>query len=213
MSDSSVTSEQSSDQQPRRNFVAEIAAIVVGGVISVVSLVSGLVIFLDPLSRKPKVPLAYRDAEEGDNDSEEGGGSGFIRICSLEAIPDDGIPRRFPVITDQIDAWNFTPDQPIGAIYLIRDKGESEPKIFHATCPHAGCSVAPNSENTALLCPCHNSSFDLNGDKIDMPGKKNPSPRSLDKLEFDTDKLSEQNEIWVKYLDYYTGIHEQKPKL
>ncbi|MFT5522620.1 MAG: menaquinol-cytochrome c reductase iron-sulfur subunit [Pirellulaceae bacterium] len=210
MSDSSVTPEKSSDAQPRRNFVAEFAAIAIGGVISLVSLISGLAVFIDPISRQPQVPLAYREPDGGSGD---GGSDGFIRICSLEAVPADGLPRRFPVITDQIDAWNFTPDQPVGAVYLIRDKLLGELKIFHATCPHAGCSVAPNPANTALLCPCHNSSFNLDGEKIDQPGKENPSPRALDRLEYDEKKFSDQSEIWVKYVDYYTGIHEQKPKL
>ena len=40
-------------------------------------------------------------------------------------------------------------------------------------------------------------------------GQKNPSPRDLDQLEFE----ERDNELWVKFRNFYTGIHEQNAKL
>ncbi|MCU9611858.1 hypothetical protein OEK97_28540, partial [Escherichia coli] len=73
----------------RRNFVTKAAALVVGGLISVVAPVAGLFTLLDPLRRK------------GDT-------RGMVRIATLAALPDNGEPRKFPVLDTLVDAWNRT---------------------------------------------------------------------------------------------------------
>lgn len=190
--------------EPRRNFMVELAAVIVGGVTGVAGLIAGLIVYLDPLFNKKRPPLFYR--EGGDS-----GGDGFVRVASLDAVPDDGIPRRYPVIADQIDAWNFSPDVPIGSVYIRREANDFT--VFHSTCPHAGCSVSyshnADPKLAAFHCPCHNSSFNPDGGKRDSGGQKNPSPRDLDELEFE----ERDNELWIKFQDFYTGIHEQKAKL
>jgi menaquinol-cytochrome c reductase iron-sulfur subunit len=200
------TAKSTHGDKPRRNFLVEAGSVIVGAVVGMFGLASGLVVFFDPLLRKHKVPELYQQ-EEG------GTAEGYIRVATLDAIPDDGVPRRFPVIADLIDAWNFTPQQPVGAVYLRREKGEKKVTVFHATCPHAGCSVSFSAENHAYYCPCHNSAFDVDGTKINRPGKENPSPRPLDELKVDDDRLAANGEVWVKFVNYYTGIHEQKPKI
>lgn len=193
----------------RRNFIWGLTAAVIGLVVSVFPVKVGLLVFLDPLLGKKKVPEKYRKGEDGDG--------GYIKIATLEAVPDDGLPRRFPVIADLSDAWNFSPGQPIGAIYLRREKGKKEVEVFHATCPHAGCSVAythdPDPKQCLYKCPCHNSAFGLDGERVNLPGKENPSPRPLDTLEVDDKKLAATGEIWVKFLNFYTGIHDKKAKI
>ncbi len=191
---------------PRRHFLVEAGCWIVGSVVGLFGLASGLVVFFDPLLRKHKVPELYQQDESG-------AGEGYIRVATLDAIPDDGVPRRFPVIADLIDAWNFTPQQPVGAVYLRREKGEQKVTVFHATCPHAGCSVSYSADHHAYHCPCHNSAFGLNGEKVNRPGKENPSPRPLDELDVDKERLAAKGEIWVKFVNYYTGIHEQKQKI
>jgi menaquinol-cytochrome c reductase iron-sulfur subunit len=193
---------------PRRNFLYAFAAAAIGLVVSLFPVGSGLLVFLDPLRGKNRVPLSRR---------KEGGQGGYLKIATLDAVPDDGIPRRFPVVADLSDAWNFSPGQPIGAVYLRRTKGEKAVQVFHATCPHAGCSVAYSHDSDPgkclYKCPCHNSAFGLDGQKVDLPGKDNPSPRPLDALVVDGEKLASSGEIWVQFLNFYTGIHEKKPKL
>lgn len=193
----------------RRNFLYALFSVVIGLVVSVFPAGAGLMVFLDPLLGKKKLPGSVPQDPEG--------AQGFLKIATLDALPDDGIPRRFPVIANLKDAWNFTPGQPIGAIYLRREKGSKEVQVFHATCPHAGCSVAyshdPDPKNCLYKCPCHNSAFNIDGEKVDLPGKENPSPRTLDTLDVDGEKLASTGEIWVKFLNFYTGIHEKKAKL
>jgi Rieske Fe-S protein len=192
---------------PRRSFVAKLTAVIVGAVVGLFGLVSGLVVFLDPLRGKDRTPEKYKGETSA-------GPPGYIRIASLEAIPADGVPRRFPVIADQINAWNFVPQQPVGAVYVRRQADSDSIQVFQATCPHAGCSVATSPDGSAFHCPCHNSSFDLDGKKQDRPGKQNPSPRHMDLLEYDQQMLSgDDPALWIKYQEFYTGLHEQKAKV
>lgn len=200
-----------SEDTPRRNFLVEFAAIAAGAIGGLVSLGAGLMLVVDPLVRDKKAPAKYREGEGG-------GAEGFVKVATLDTLPDDGVPRRFPVLADRMDAWNFTPDQPIGAVFMRREPGTEEVQVFHSTCPHAGCAVTFKEGDEAIPegfyhCPCHNSAFSRDGEKLVRAGKENPSPRSLDTLEVDQDRLAESGEIWVKFMDFYTGIHEKKPKI
>ncbi len=189
------------DAPQRRSFITELSTVVIAGIVGLFGLLAGIRTLLDPLTRTPQAP----------GDEKADGPEGFIRVAGLDALPADGSPQRMPVIADLIDAWNYIPNQPIGAVYLRREPDGSV-LALHSICPHAGCSVSPSADGAAYHCPCHNSSFDLNGQKVDRPGKENPSPRPMDVLEVDPGKLA-QGEIWIKYQDYYTGIEEKKPKL
>lgn len=190
---------------PRRNFVLELASIIIGGVVALAGFVSGLIVFFDPLGKKKNPPGKYADAASG-------GKEGFLRVATLEAVPEGSPPKRFPVLANVRDAWNFIPNQPIGAVYVQRT-GEKSVLVLHTTCPHAGCAVSFAADANQYHCPCHNSSFDLEGERIDRPGKDNPSPRPMDELAVDQEKLENDGEIWVEFKDFYTGIHEQKVKI
>lgn len=187
-----------SPDNTRRGFF-KIASIVLGMVAGIGPALIGLIAFLDPLRRTPAKPDLYQKGASGE-------GEGLIRVASMDALSVDA-PQRFLVIDDQIDAWNFTPDQPIGAVY-IEKLSDSEVRVFNTTCPHAGCSVACNG--SAYHCPCHNSSFNLDGSKlVSESGRENPSPRDLDALEY----VLRDGEIWVKFQNFYTGKHEKKVKV
>jgi Rieske Fe-S protein len=186
----------------RRNFAVELSSILIGAVLGLIPACVGLFAFLDPLRRQRPKPTAYRAGS--------GGPEGYTRITSLASLPVGGTPQRFPVISDQRDAWNFIPQQPIGAVFVARTAPE-EVRVFNATCPHAGCSVS--CDGSAFNCPCHNSAFNLDGSKrVSQSGRENPSPRPLDSLAVDAQMLA-QGEIWVEFVNFYTGIAEKKPKV
>jgi Rieske Fe-S protein len=206
----------------RRNILTSIAALVVGAVLSLFPFAAGAMVFLDPVFRKK---------EEPGGDSQPGK---WLRITNVSAVPASGEPVQFPVIDDLVDAWNRQPNQPVGAVYLRRvtataGSGESggseaggsgtgsEPKVeieaFNAICPHAGCFVAFSDASQTYKCPCHNSSFNLDGSKIkNTDGTINPAPRPLDKLEVDQQRVESEGEIWVRFVNYLTGRHEQVAK-
>ena len=135
--------------------------------------------------------------------------SGFIRIAPLEALPDDGIPRRFPVLADRTDAWNFFPHQVIGAVYLRRTG--QQVVAFNVICPHLGCPIRPVNLDLAAKrfeCPCHNSAFELDGAIA-----YGPSPRPMDQLGVDVRANGGSKEVWVQFENFYPGIAEKVPKV
>jgi menaquinol-cytochrome c reductase iron-sulfur subunit len=126
-------------------------------------------------------------------------------VASLAAIPADGTPIQVPVIADLTDAWNREPNQPIGAVYLRREGDQVV--CFNAICPHAGCFVGYAADRKVFQCPCHTSSFTLDGERI-MPS---PSPRNMDELKVEADKLK-SGEVWIEFVNYYPGKEDREEK-
>jgi len=170
----------------RRTFFKKALAAVIGSIVGLFPLAAGLAVFLDPLRRRSK---------DGD----------FVMVGSLTALPPDGTPRKFSVVTSHQDAWNKLPNVPIGAVYLRRT-GEKTLQAFNVVCPHAGCFVDYVAGRKGFLCPCHNSTFALNG-KINDP--KSPAARGLDELEYE---IRGDTEIWVKFQNFRAGGVEKVPQ-
>jgi Rieske Fe-S protein len=145
-------------------------------------------VFLDPLRRKS-------DA------------NGLIRVTTLDAVPDDDIPRFFPVIADRTDAWNRYPNEPVGAVFLRRRKGTNDVYAHNVICPHAGCFVDFHIGQRNFKCPCHDSRFTPDGARIDP--KHCPSPRDLDALEVDPEGLR-RGEVLVAFKNFRTAIPQKK---
>ncbi len=172
--------------QDRRGFLKKFAANVIGAIITVVPFAAGIAVWLDPARRK-------------------GSANGqLVRVATLTALPDDGVPRKFSVLASRVDAWNKSPESVVGAVYLRRDKG-GKPQAFNVVCPHAGCFVDYVANRDSYLCPCHNSTFALNG-KINDPGS--PAPRGLDELEVE---IRKDSEVWVKFQNFRAGVAEKIP--
>ena len=106
---------------PRRSFLAVAVALVAGGLAAVTPLAVGIAAFLTPLFRRRETPS--------------------VRVALLQQVPDDGMPRSFPVVANRVDAWNRYPAQRIGAVYLVREPGAEKPLALSAKCPHAGCFI------------------------------------------------------------------------
>jgi len=172
-------------QPERRNFIKKACALAVGTVAGLVPVISGMMVFLDPLRRR---------SQDGD----------AVQVASLNALPEDGVPRKFPVITDHTDAWNRMPRVPVGAVYLRR-VSDRKVQAFNVVCPHAGCFVDYDASGKSYHCPCHNSRFALDGQIADP---KSPSPRGLDELEVE---LRNGNEIWVRFRNFRAGQKERIP--
>ena len=190
------TSSSSSEQNvPRRSFLTKFLAIVIGGVVSLVPFVSGLAVFLDPLRSKTKP-----NGGEGD------GPEGFIRVANLDGLL-VGKPRRFTVMDDRVDAWNLFPKEPVGAVYLVRSETDSVTAL-NVECPHAGCAVDFSPDREIYQCPCHNSSFHVDGRIFD---ENSPSARALDSLDVHPEKLKE-GEVWVKFQSFRSGTAEKIPE-
>src|SRR5438045_7070903 len=88
-------------QPARRNFIKKACALVVGAVAGLVPVVSGLMVFLDPLRR---------ESQEHD----------AAQIASRDALPEDGVARKFSVIASHTVAWNRIPRVLVGAVCIRR---------------------------------------------------------------------------------------------
>jgi menaquinol-cytochrome c reductase iron-sulfur subunit len=180
---------QSGATDDRRGFLTRAAAVAIGALIMLVPFAAGLLVFADPLRRNRA-------------------GFGFIKVATLESVPDDGVPRAFPVISGRTDAWTFFPNEPIGAVFLRRLKGQAIPEAFQTTCPHAGCMLDFVAANKVFQCPCHNSSFQLDGDII----QPSPAPRPMDSLECKVVDERGVKHVLVRYETFHTGIAEKIAK-
>ncbi len=171
------------ESDDRRGWLAKVAAVAIGGLLAVVPLVSGLIVLLDPLRRR--------------------GGAGLARVAPIEGVPDDGLPRLFPVVLERRDAWSRYPKAPVGAVYLIRQAGEAAPVAMTARCPHLGCSIGFLAGEKKFQCPCHTSAFKLDGSRIG--GEASVAPRGMDRLEVEV----RDGAVWVKFEQFRTGKHEK----
>ena len=180
-----VSSTTPSAQTDRRGFFKKFLAIVLGGVATLVPVAAGLTVFLDPLRRKSS-------------------GKGFVRVTTLDALPNDGAPRKFPVLADHVDAWNKFSNIPVGAVYLRRT-GDKTVEALNVVCPHAGGFVAYVPAHDCFICPLHNSKFALDG-KISDP--RSPSARAMDRLEVE---IRNGREVWVKFQNFRAGQSEKIP--
>ena len=175
--------ESNSETQDRRGFVKKAAAVLLGGILSLFAPLTGLVVFLDPL---------WRRGRQGED---------FIRITSLDNLSKDGVPRRFSVYSDKVDAWNSFPNTPVGAVFLRRTS-EVDVVAFNVVCPHLGCAVDHRGSN--FFCPCHNSTFAFDG-SINDPDS--PSPRDMDSLDVEI----RDGDVWVRFQNFRTGESEKFP--
>lgn len=173
-----MSAKKNSPNSNRRRFLAAGAAALAG----VLPPLTGLGVLLNPLRKKSSLGQA-------------------VRVTSLSALPADGVPRKFPVVTDRVDAWNHFRNVPIGAVYLRRTE-ENSVEAFSVNCPHAGCFVEYRSAEKNYLCPCHDSRFNIDGSIQDS---NSPSPRGLDSLEVDEEKLQNLNEVWVRFQKFQAG--------
>ncbi len=166
----------------RRGFIAGMIAAISLAVPTIV----GLLAALNPLRQK-------------------GGAGVSVRLTSLDVLPEDGTPQKFPVIADRVDAWNRLRNQPIGGVFLRR-VGPEEVEAVNVLCPHAGCTIqyADTPEGGKYFCPCHTASFGLDRQPLDDPS---PSPRPLDAL----DAKVEDGEVWVEFVNYKTGTANKEP--
>lgn len=170
----------------RRGFFAKLASGIIGAVVTIVPFAAGLAVWLDPVRRKTNTA------------------GQLVRVATLSALPDDGVPRKFNVLASRVDAWNKSPESAIGAVYLRREKG-GPPRAFNVVCPHAGCFVDFMEDKNSFLCPCHNSTFALDG-KINDPNS--PSPRGLDELPVE---VRANGEVWVTFQNFRAGVTEKIP--
>ncbi len=180
----------------RRSFFVRFAAVVCGGLVALFPFAAGLGVLVDPWQRSRRTKSADAD------------GAKLVPICPLAALPADGAPRAFPVVSDVSDAWTHIANQRVGMIYMSRTDVDGKPTVLalNAECPHLGCFVDFNAADQHFECPCHKSAFAKDGEKL-----YGPSRRGLDSLPVKLEDNGGQQEILVAFQKFQKGIAERKP--
>lgn len=168
----------------RREFLKKSLAVALGGSALAVPAGAGLALCLDPLRREPASP------------------DSFVRVTTLDSLPPDGIPRKFPIHAGRRNAWNNSAGARIGEVFLRRT-ADGALRAFHAACPHAGCGVDYEMDQGRFLCPCHKSTFAVDGTLADP---RSQAMRGLDEL---TIELRGRKEIWVRFQNFQPGLAEK----
>ena len=184
------TSPSLHDEPPRRVFFKKVLAVFTFLAAISVSLASGVAVLIDPLRRRRTT------------------GGIEIEVTSLDALAEDGLPRRIAVRADYRNAWSHQSNVPIGAVYLRRT-GPDQVVAFNVVCPHAGCFVKDNEDGT-FVCPCHESEFDADGKivPITRDGGRTVSPRDLDTLS----TRIQDGKVFVRFQNFYAGSSEKIPR-
>ena len=177
--------EQQPEDPERREFLAKAISVITGGTIVSIPIGAGLATLVSPLRG-------------------EGQGRIKIRLATVDDLPADGSPKLYQVVAERSDAWTKYPAKPLGSVFLRKLEG-GQVVAFNTSCPHAGCSVGFRSKEEGYFCPCHESVFLLDGSR----GKSCVSPRGLDSLEVDKDRIKD-GEVWVTFQNFAAGIEEKK---
>lgn len=171
------------EENPRRGFLSIVAALA-ATIVTAVPTGIGALFFLAPALRKK---------------SKDDAGAPFLDVgVTVDALPADGQPLLASVIADQVDAWSGYPARAVGSVWLRRI-GE-QVIAFNTVCPHLGCSVEHRGAENDFYCPCHNSTFDIDGNKVNQI-----PPRNLDSL----DVKVEAGRVLVRYENFRAGDTEK----
>lgn len=127
----------------------------------------------------------------------------WTKVTPIVNLPNDGKPAKFEIILAEVkDAWTTYKNIPAGAVYLSRNGNEVT--AFNLKCPHLGCAVDYRSKTNDYFCPCHNSTFGLDGSVTDA---SSPSPRGLDTM---LTKV-EDDFVWIRFQQYRPNIADKIP--
>ena len=177
--------EESPEEEARRQFLAKSGSICASCVLGAVPVGAGVAMLADPLKK-------------------QSGNAEFIKVTTMDSVPEDDTPQKFTIRADKEDAWSRFPDQVIGAVYLRRI-GKKKVQAFNVVCPHLGCAIDYRTEEHDYYCPCHNSAFELQSGAQE---EGSPSARGLDELET---KIDNDGSVWVKFQNFRMGIEEKIP--
>lgn len=112
-------------------------------------------------------------------------------------------PVRLPIVANGVrDAWNVANGVAIGSCWVQKQE-DGTITAFSSVCPHLGCSVSFVEGKGEFRCPCHNSAFDLQGNKKD----DGPAKRGLDPLKVQV----EDGRVQVVYQRFRNDIPEREP--
>jgi menaquinol-cytochrome c reductase iron-sulfur subunit len=173
---------------PRRGFLKKTFGLALAGLAYAIPGLSGLAALLNPLRQKSRAGQ-------------------FLRLASLDMLPEDNTPLTVSVVADRTDAWTSSREA-IGGV-ILRRVGPGQVEALNVVCPHQGCTVQYQAAENKLFCPCHAASFGLGPDFGKRLDALSPSPRDMDTLDVE---IRNGTEVWVRFQNFRTGITEKVPE-
>jgi Rieske Fe-S protein len=99
------------------------------------------------------------------------------------------------------DAWATTRDVALGIAFVRKDAGGTI-RALSGVCPHLGCTIGFDPGAGTYVCPCHDSLFALEGDRLTGPSK-----RGLDELPVTV----EDGRVKIQWIRYRPGTASKEP--
>jgi Rieske Fe-S protein len=127
----------------------------------------------------------------------KGDAGGFLRATALSELQ-EGVPKRVELVSTVIDGWTRAVGV-IGAVWLLKSPDGSVVALS-SVCPHSGCSINQKTKTT-YGCPCHDSTFQLDGKPTE-----GPSPRPMDPLEVQV----KDKDVFVRWRRYKIGVKDRQ---
>ena len=104
-------------------------------------------------------------------------------------------PIMRSIVAEHQAGWASTLEEHF--VYILPHKGN---QILSSICPHEGCNVAWRGDTSQFFCPCHDSYFSLDGERL-----SGPSRRGLDPLP----AREKDGMLQVKYQSYVNNTEER----
>lgn len=117
----------------------------------------------------------------------------WVSVGSVADLP-AGEPRALDYVLTQQDGWMET--QARKAVWAVK-QADGQVAVFSPLCTHLGCGYRWNPPDRTFHCPCHGSTYDINGKVL-----SGPAPRPLDRLP----SKVEQGALLVIYKEYKAGL-------
>ena len=128
--------------------------------------------------------------------------TGFRTVARFADLA-NGVPTQVVIRDIRRDAWTLHPNDVIGRVWLIRS--DDKLTAFTTICPHLGCSINFVKDAGLFICPCHNGTFELTGNRREGTANTNPAPRGMDRLEWRFDPAAPEM-VQVRYESFIQGL-------
>ena len=106
----------------------------------------------------------------------------WIPLGELEGFPVD-VPTLASFTRSKVNGWEKTVNS--YGVFVLR-KSSGEVSVLSNRCTHLSCRVNWKDDAQAYVCPCHDASFDINGNVLG-----GPPPRPLDRYSGDKVKIED----------------------
>jgi menaquinol-cytochrome c reductase iron-sulfur subunit len=101
-------------------------------------------------------------------------GEEWVEAASVEKL-EPGVPEEVVFRRNRVDGWKITSEKTSAWVVKTSD---SQIVAFAPQCTHLGCAYHWDQRKKEFLCPCHTSTFSLDG-KVTA----GPAPRPLDRYQ------------------------------